>query len=259
MVADLNGLETIRPPVPRNYYHALQDGNGVVHVKEPNVWLLGPEIKADDSEGLYNRRMKGDFGILHILGLTSKNMLKHWDWVTINNLYTLNNAMFMEARCALSKKFSKRQIIPSYPAAELESLCKFVYLSPIRIKSEHTDWLRLKDVDALHDYVFVRALLETNIDNVLPSNLVKRIEGFADYIKQNRTADTIPILRDFTTFLNEKAARVESDRKLRRLHVNIPKPFANGDLRYIFGPGESIEQVLERTKADLEAFHRLDM
>jgi hypothetical protein len=256
VVVDFNGLETIKPPVPRNYYNALITDQGKIHFKEPNIWLLGAEIGLDNSDELYKRRMKGEFGFLSLMMFTGKNMARYWDRITFNNLYGLLNLSYQWVKNKVEQKISANPPVPYFYQTDLEGLCKFVFMSPIRIKADHTDWLRLKDVDAVHDYVLIRSLLENHIDDVLPENVSSRVKGFSKFMAERKVSASIPILRDFPEFINDKVSRVEKIiRERYHSSVSIDLPFSSsGELKQIFGDGEDLKTVVERTRKDLEAY-----
>ena len=255
LIIDLNGKETINPPIPRNYYHRLITGQGnTVHFKEPNVWIIGSEFNLGVSDTTYKNAQKGGFGIKTFLNMAGKNMIKNPHKLTIWDLISLAGAGAKESIHFVLKRGLKKTYIPKYYQTDLESIAKFLNMSPIRIKAEHDDYLRLKDVDGMHDYVFIRHLLEGHIDDVLPENIAENVKGFADYLKSTGITKEIMMIDNFPFWINKKIKRIQ---KILGDSYKLEEVFDdNGEFIAQPGKDEGLEKAVERSKRDLEKYYK---
>ena len=255
IVLDFNGKESIYPPIPRNYYHALINEKGdTIHYKEPNVWILGSELDLGISNDTYNNRTKGGFGIKSFLKMASKNMIKNRDQISMKDIKTILYGIFQEGHYFINKKCGLKAYTSVFNNIDLESIGKFLNMSPIRVKAEHDDYLRLKDVDAVHDYVFVRRLIEEHIDDVLPENVAKAVKGFKDYFDESRFGKLLGI-SDFSELMNEKIARIQFLFNKNNFNYILPNLFHNGEFIAEPRSDENLEKAVERSKRDLERYH----
>jgi hypothetical protein len=111
-----------------------------------------------------------------------------------------------------------------YRQSELESVARYLDMSPVRVKAEHKDWMRLKDVDAAHDFVFIRRILEKYIGGLFPSNIADSIKGFEEHLWDSPAVKNIPTIYDIAERINAKIERVQKiikdkgyDYKLERI------------------------------------------
>ncbi|MBR9692176.1 hypothetical protein GOV06_05325 [Candidatus Woesearchaeota archaeon] len=255
LIMDFNGLEIINPPIPRNYYHRLITRKGeVVHFKEPNVWTLGSEFNLGLSDETYNNRLKGGFGVKAFLGMIGKNMLKNPHKISFMDIWTIFGGVSKETSHYCLKKLGI-DYIPKYYEEDLESLTKFLNMSPVRVKTEHDDYLRLKDVDAMHDYVFVRRLVERYLADVFPEHVAHSIVDFAEYLKGSGIRDEVSTLAEFPDRINDKVDRVQFRLKKKRFDYKLERPFNNNG-EFIAEPNadESLEKAVERSVRDLERY-----
>ena len=185
-----------------------------------------------------------------------RNMLGNPRALSKRDVHTLVRAAYHQGRLML-RKFGVKSEPAVYTEKDLESLAKFIYMAPMRVKVEHRDWLRLKDVDALHDYVLIRAMLEQHLNEVLPKHIAGSLDAFAGFLSQNNFKDRVPIIRHFPDYMNERVARIIRLVEHKTGETpSITLPFdSRGELRHVFGWGEDLEQVVERAKQDLGRYY----
>lgn len=256
IVMDLNGMETIKPEVPRNTYHVFITADGKkVHVKEANCMLIGAECSSEAHDAVYSSRTKGGFGAKAFLAMAGSNILHNPETLRFKDVGLLAKYSMSELSALVARRFGINASVV-YHEQGLQQLGRFVYMTPIRIKATHTDILKLKDVDALHDYVLLRALLEHHIDEVLPANIASKVKGFNDFLVGKPLKRRVPIIEDLPVFLNDKVRRVAAILKSTYgIDYGKELPFApDGTMREIFGQGESIDALLRRCKADLDKY-----
>jgi hypothetical protein len=230
LVLDLNGKETINPPFPRNYYHRLRTSDkGLIHFKEPNVWIIGSEFGSGHVDTTYSNAQKGGFGFKVFLKMAARNMLRNPGLVSGGNLSFILSASLKGCMSFFSRKVLKKSYVPVYDPQDIESIAKFLNMSPVKVKAEHDDYLRIKDVDGLHDYIFIRRLLENHCQDIFPSKISESIQGFASYLNNDRVS-RINIIREFPEVMMEKIERIEHEVQRRGLDYKIKKPFDNNGM-----------------------------
>ncbi|MFC1741909.1 hypothetical protein ACFL3V_05215 [Nanoarchaeota archaeon] len=257
LVMDLNGRESIDPPIPRNFYHILKTDDGKeIEFKEPNIWILGAEFNLNHANSTYANAQKGGFGVGAFIRMCNGNMWRNPTEVTGNNINFLARTASSEAGHWISKKFGGSPKQPVIDQQDLESAAKFLCMSPVRVKAEHDDYLRLKDVDALHDYVFVRRLMEQHIDDVMPSHIAQSIKGFADYIHSSDVIYNIPTINEHADRMNEKVDRIQAILDKKKRNVTLEKAFdSNGHFIAQTREDEPLEAAVQRSMRDLERFY----
>jgi hypothetical protein len=259
IVIDFNGKETIHPPFPRNYYHIVIDEDGRrIHIKEPNVWVLGTELDFGlNADVTYENREKGRFGIGAVLKMVGSNMLKNPDLVRIRDIYSMLSFSIEELVSRLQGRSGLKRRVPSIFLKDLESLGEFINMSPVRFKAEHTDYLRLKDIDAAHDYVFYRLLLRDHIDDIFPSVIAQMIKEFDAYLVTKDITGDIVVVSEFPERMNDLVCRLQRRLCKSKIDYELEQMFdSDGEFTAKPSDGEDLEAAVEISKRDKERFLR---
>lgn len=256
IVIDFNAQERINPAFPRNYYHILDLDGERVHIKEPNVWILGAELDPSVASASYADREKGGFGLKTFAKLVGMNMLKHPYLVDVRDMWILGTVGFQEGSAwLLSKLFGgppkKFKIVVSRDGGE--HLGSFVNMSPIKIKAEHDDWRRLKDVDAIHDYVFIRRVME-HYNVVFPEKIARNIGGFREYLDRIGNVG-VKTIDNFEDRISERIRKINALLFVRNISHILDDMFdKNGEFVAYPAPAENVIATIERSEIDRIGF-----
>jgi hypothetical protein len=257
LIADLNSKEMIDPPCDRNWYHLFIPGHGGrVHIKEPNVWVFGEEFNLGLSDKGYSHAQKGGFGIWAFLKMAGINMMKNPHKVTIRDLCVIGECLAQESLWWLTDKTRIPTFTPRYYQEDIESLGKFLNMSPIRVKAEHDDYLRLKDVDAMHDLGFIIKLLQGGLENIFPENMCNSIKGFDNHLGNSDIIEKIVSISDIHKMLNFKTERIQYILDKKGFEYEVERLYDDdgnfiGNLR----PEDDLEKAIEKSQKYLKVYN----
>lgn len=251
-VVDFNSKEVIfgdKPELfPRNYYHKLQKTDGtVVSFKESNAYALSADLDFGFVNKLYSNRHAGSMGP----GFVARNLVPRIirDIFSDGGLERL--ALMMRPLVSNLPKLRKSAGRIVY-VQTLESLGYPVFYTPIKVKAEHTDPFRMKDIDAWHDLWFYHHLVDhaeqkygslaRGLDAIHPMG--ERIIYFNE--RAGALAKGIPVLGNFAEYAYQRF------RTFRGYGLEVPMPIdLDGNLLVGPAPGEMIGEsvnLLERMR-----------
>ncbi|MBI5390093.1 hypothetical protein HZB02_01255 [Candidatus Woesearchaeota archaeon] len=211
-VVDVNARERIFTGAgelfPRNYYWDLITSNGdgevTYSIKEPNPIGFSGSIAFDrffrTIDHMYAHRQGGDFGIDALIQHITRNMVQH----PVQALRSISSGGARQLNDLYAWwKQGKRLTLH---AEQLEQLGYFLQMAPIRIKAEHQDPFRLKDVDAWHDLFDYALVIRYNGGLQGIHAHATLIEGFQRPMESLKKE--IPLLRNFPAYANERARQL---------------------------------------------------
>lgn len=196
--------------IPRNYYQILTDGINEHEIKEPNLWWFSNEaINNFISAGgeAYKNRQNGGMTLKQTLFMCGKRLLKdlpRMPWPVVGDLISTSNI-------ALKRIFgSNERLKGTYRLAE--HLGTYVFEGPVKVKTEHDDPWRMKDIDARHDLWYYNKLVReamyhkktdsfSGLEYINPfAKEIGKLEGIMKEVSQE-----IPILGNFAEEENKRS------------------------------------------------------
>jgi hypothetical protein len=232
LILDLNAKELINPQIPRNFYNKARRKDGLeVSFKEPNIFTFGDNFPFESVELFYSNREKG--------GLT--NAIKSMVWKYKNNLINfdvLRGFTNIGIEAIVANFIEKREIILD----ETDAHNAAKVLAPMRIKAEHTDPLRLIDVDGIEDLVMLQNCVP-HFSEIFPQDIHNDLMSFSNYF-QNNDADSVSVIKKFKDEMNDKVKRIQSLMRVD-LAPKLQLPYdSEGNL--VLEPRENLDGFIER-------------
>jgi hypothetical protein len=210
LVLNLNAEELIKAPVDRNYYQVFITADGRrLHIKEPNIWGVGGGFSLANADLTYDNAQKGGFGAFTLLKMIFGNVVKDWRRLEFKDA---GNLVLYGMQGIATAFYNKMKIDrpPVFRQESIEKLGSFIDDCPIRVKADHDDWLRLKDVDAWHDFVFFWHLFDKHIDAVFPESIVEDVRGFDEHLGKKKPSHLEKLYQEFPIRMADKLSRINA-------------------------------------------------
>lgn len=225
LLVHLNGKENIPQLFDRNYYDTIlridEDGEQPINFKEPNKYSVtnkGLDVAENVGMELYHNRRAGGLAVAAI-SLYAKYGLKHPEaWGTqlkvagyfarksnhplAKALKLLANANGKPVTFEEANKFANSMINTATSDYK------------VHIKSNHTDPFAVRDIDAVHDFVWYRAILEEVTNGGQNLENLEGIYPHWDLLKETREGmRRIPFVASFDEHYFDKLHRLNEKRE----------------------------------------------
>ncbi|MFQ5475112.1 MAG: hypothetical protein ACE5DM_04715 [Candidatus Nanoarchaeia archaeon] len=187
-ILNCNGRKKMFPSrefIPRNYYHVLTTSAGEdIEIKEPNLWQFSKEALEhliEIANTFYAHRQGGGIGPVPVAKTIGKEMLTDLAWLRLPLCVIedmgYNAAVYLGNQAGLGAQIRFHEKTAEYLGSKL-------FGGPMRMKADHYDPWRMKDIDARHDLNFYRLLFETAMDQYCADDFseLRRINPYAQEI-----------------------------------------------------------------------------